>query len=201
MFTENDIKKYGYGKEQGKEFYDDRFENTLHWKEHYKKSRYYPVWKEILHTLTSREVENILEIACGPGQLAHLLSDEGVNNYLGFDFSQHAISMAKQRCPGYNFLVEDAFSTSLLEEYNYDCCITTEFLEHVNADIRVLSSIRCGVFVIATVPNFMSVAHVRCFESIDSVHDRYGSHIDGLSVKEIPITEKKSIYLMSGYRF
>ncbi len=200
MFNEDDIKKYGFGKEQSREFYDERFERTRHWSEHYSKSKYYLIWKEIVEIIKFHNKCHLLEIGCGPGQLSNLLFDNGFENYLGLDFSEKAISMAKSRCPSYRYIVGDAFESDVITKYDYDCLITTEFLEHIHKDVEILESIKNDRFVIATVPNFESVAHVRCFDSVQSVVGRYDSYFKSISVKEFALSQGKKIFLMYGYK-
>jgi 2-polyprenyl-3-methyl-5-hydroxy-6-metoxy-1,4-benzoquinol methylase len=200
VFTQKDVERYGYGVEQKKGFYDEKFKNSEHWRLHYSESRYFPVWRKIPDLLTFHKVKKVFEVGCGPGQLARFLCDCGFAEYMGLDFSSVAITMAEKLCPEYQFSQDDVFSTSLFKSFDYDCCVATEFFEHINNDLDVLNMIRPGTFFLATLPNFPSLAHVRCFDSKHSVVLRYGKYLDGVMVEEFCLSQAKKIFMLSGYR-
>lgn len=183
-------------------YYDQAFSNNPDWKNHYTASPYYFLWTVIIDRLRQRRSAGILEIACGPGQLASAIYDaEIANDYLGFDFSPVAIQFAQKACPGYKFLHENALETTLFEDHEYDTIVSTEFLEHVEEDLAVLSRIREGVYVIATVPNFPYVSHVRHFTDCRSVADRYKYLFEGFNVVEIPGKSKgQKFFLLEGIK-
>jgi 2-polyprenyl-3-methyl-5-hydroxy-6-metoxy-1,4-benzoquinol methylase len=200
MFSEDDLRKYGSGKEQSKEFYDDRFSRASHWKEHYSSSRYFTMWKGVADILLANDTFKILEIGCGPGQLANLLYDSGIINYVGVDFSSEAIQLARLLCPNYTFMESNVTDSSLLFESDYNCLIATEFLEHIEKDLEVIEKIKSNTIIIASVPNFTSVAHVRFFTSIDSVLERYSIFIKEIMIKEYHLKSDKKIFLFHGVR-
>jgi hypothetical protein len=97
--------------------------------------------------------------------------------------------------------VGDAFETELFDEYRYDAVISTEFLEHVEEDLRIIEKIRPGARVYASVPNFPSAAHVRYFESAQEIYDRYIDYFDYLGVDVFPSNDKGRVfYLIEGVR-
>jgi 2-polyprenyl-3-methyl-5-hydroxy-6-metoxy-1,4-benzoquinol methylase len=143
----------------------------------------------------------VLEIGCGPGQLAQLLADRGVAKYLGFDFSREAIQMARKRCPSLEFQVADGLTTDSFKTADYEIVICTEVLEHVQADLELLSRIKPGSRCIMTVPNFPYVSHVRHFVSYSDVTARYGSLFSGLRVDWLLMNEQGAgFFLLDGIR-
>lgn len=195
------MEEFEFGVEQPAEFYDQTFNNADHWKKHYTRSRYYPVWTVIADRVRKLGVKRILDIGCGPGQVACMFRDRKIEDYKGLDFSPARIKMARKVCPEFEFRIADVFEDDLLENYDYDCVVILEFLEHVERELDVLSRIRSGTAVIATVPNFPAQGHVRHFQSIDEVHARYGEVLSGLDVMTILSNPNGStFYLMQGTR-
>ena len=177
--------EFEYGVEQPREFYDRNYETGEHWKEHYTDSHYYPLWTVIADRIRRAGIKRILDIGCGPGQVACLLRDVGVPEYKGLDFSTARIARACAVCPEYEFVAADVFKNNLLETYPYDCVLMTEFLEHIAQDIEVLNRIRPGTTVLASVPNFRCAAHIRHFDSVNDVEARYSPLFSRLDVAAI----------------
>lgn len=189
-------------KQQGSEYYDRAFEDNKGWREHYTKSPYYMMWTVIIDRLRRCGSRKILEIGCGPGQLANAVYDSDiVDSYVGIDFSSTGIRLARLACPQFQFEHTDALTTNLIEELEYDTVLTTEFLEHIEQDIDIIRRVRPGVRLIATVPNFPYVSHVRHFENSEEVIGRYECFFEDYSVVVIPANEKgKRFFLMEGTR-
>lgn len=172
---------------------------------HYTQSSYYFIWTVIADRVHGAGA--IFDVGCGTGQLAHLLHDRHIESnrarfaYLGFDFSNQAITIARERLPEVSFQVDDALTTNLFGDAEYDTVIMTEVLEHIGEDIQVLSSVRPGARVLATVPNFLTTSHVRRFVSAEEVNERYGFLFDGLRVDGFRMTEEgKILFLLDGRR-
>lgn len=189
--------------ESGKGYYDKAFSSAQHWQEHYTRSSYYFLWTVIIDRLRRIGPSAILEIGCGPGQLAAAIHDAQLATcYSGIDFSEVAIGYARKACPSQCiFNIENALESDLYTTATYDIVISTEFLEHVNQDVEVLSKVRSGARVIATVPNFPYISHVRHFEDTEDVLSRYGPLFRDFSVAVIPgVQPGTRFYLMDGER-
>jgi len=165
-------------------WYDDAYSGVVdEYTVHYSQSRYLPVWEAIGDGIP--QGASILEVGCGPAQLAHMLFDRGLpSDYVGFDFSPAAIELAKKNFPGKRVEVGDARTTDLFRSVDYDTVVCTEVLEHIIDDVRVLEQIPKGKHVLATVPNFDYVSHVRFFANTDEVRARYGFLFDSLDITE-----------------
>src|SRR4029077_889859 len=157
------------------DFYDARYLQTEDYCLHYTNSRYYFLWCVILDRMRPTEVRALLDIGCGPGQFASLLCDRGLRRYVGIDFSDVCIRMARLVCTSAEFVCLDVFSSDLFDTYDYDVVVATEFLEHIEGDLEILDRIRPGTRVYGSVPNFADPSHVRYFNSVDDVRARYSS--------------------------
>ena len=185
--------------EKPAEWYDVSFEKNDHWKQHYSLSRYYFIWAVISDRIVRAGIDSILEIGCGPGQLACLIRDKGVRNYHGFDFSSKRIAHAKKVCPKFNFSQQDAYKTDLFTTYDYSAVICTEFLEHVEEDIVALNRIKSGTKFYGTVPNFPYTSHVRHFKNEGEVLTRYGQCFQELRVDSFLANDSGiTYYLLEG---
>ncbi len=197
----NSEQNFEYGVEQPAEFYDQRYEKGAHWKKHYTDSHYYPLWTVIADHIRQIGCKRILDIGCGPGQVACLLRDIGVPEYTGLDFSPARVARARTVCPEYEFILANVFEDNLLETDPYDCILMMEFLEHIEQDIEVLKRIRPGVTVLATVPDFPSAGHVRHFANVAEVKARYTPLFNPLEILEILTKqEKKTYYILQGIK-
>ncbi|MDY7020466.1 MAG: class I SAM-dependent methyltransferase [Cyanobacteriota bacterium] len=189
------------GEEKSAEFYERQFINEERWKTHYTESGYYPLWSVLADRLVHSGTQSILDIGCGSGQMARLLRDKNIPHYLGFDFSSTRTEYAKQTCPEFEFVFDDAFQTDLFYTYDYDTVVCTEFLEHVEKDLEVIEKIRQGTHFYATVPNYPAPAHVRVFEKVDEVIERYGKYFQSFSVIEHLVNTKgMKLYLFEGIK-
>jgi len=117
--------------------------------------------------------------------------------YTGVDFSEVAVSMAKQRCPELRFLIHDIVRGDALE-VDYDVVICTEVLEHIANDLAVFGNLKGGSFFIGTVPDFDSFGHVRYFASQEEVRDRYASRLDQIEVEKVVVNDRAALFVVSG---
>jgi len=129
----------------------------------------------------------VFDVGCGPGHLGQLALAEGMTFQGGLDFSEHAVELARERCPGARFWVLDATSeeaAAVLADPGYRTALVLEVLEHVYHDLLILSAVPEGRLVVFSVPNFHTRGHVRWFETLGSVLDRYGPfvHPDAIRV-------------------
>ena len=151
----------------------------------YRYSSYYPLFRAVLRQVRSAKTRFALEVGCGTGGLAHLLSDHTDVAYAGFDFSAQAVTKARSRTGRDDwFFVGDALSPTSYH-HPYDTIICTEVLEHIRDDLRVIEQWRPGSTCICSVPNFDAESHERFFEDEEQVRKRYGSHIEISTVAKI----------------
>ena len=167
------------------------FSSSEEYTRHYSQSHYYFLWAVVADRIRRDGLSRILEIGCGPGQLASMLFDQGITAYAGMDFSAAAIAMARSNAPRGQFEVGDARTTDIHQRYEHDVVVCTEVLEHVQDDLQIIDRFLPGKRCLCSVPNFPHESHVRCFENAFAVRARYGPYFDGLDVA----TFKSSIYL------
>ena len=189
------------GSEKGADFYDEAFLHTEQYNVHYTKSNYYYLWCVLVDRVIRSGSKLVLDIGCGPGQVANFLQDRGLPDYFGLDLSTVATEKASKLCPKYQFRAENALETDVLTELSYDTVISLEFLEHVQEELSVLEKIRSGTRFIGTVPDFPYVSHVRHFCSSQEVSDRYGHLFHSFTVDEFKDPSgRKRYFLLDGIR-
>lgn len=143
---------------------------------------------------------SIVEFGCGSGQFANMLFDNGYTNYMGYDFSEVAIDLAKEHNPE----MRECFVCSDIQRAHIDfpfhaLYISLEVLEHVKNDFEIISKIPTGHTLVFSVPNFDSFNHVRKFGSIDDVIMRYSDMLDITNAHEIETGSiNKYWFLMKG---
>lgn len=193
-------------KQEAKEDYYNRMYKEGGWQgnylKHYTHSPYFETWKRVLALIGDLSNKKILDIGCGVGQFASFLKDNGLRNYCGIDFSREAISQAKQKeLEGFIFKQENIFCSSIFEE-KFDCVVILEVLEHLNEDLHLLSLLKPKTRVILSVPNYDSASHVRFFENLDLVIERYKDLIQIQESESIVINNGAGIiFLLKGMRF
>jgi SAM-dependent methyltransferase len=176
--SENDTEKTA-------DWYDRLFDQSTVYKQPYYQSYYYPLWAVIADRLRRDGIRRVLEIGCGSGQLAALLLEQGIDEYVGLDFSSVAIARARSNLPAGRFVIGDARTTRLHSEVEHDVVICTEVLEHIEDDLATLSRFTPGRRCICSVPNFAYPSHVRYFRDADEVKARYGLLFNELDVMTI----------------
>jgi 2-polyprenyl-3-methyl-5-hydroxy-6-metoxy-1,4-benzoquinol methylase len=140
------------------------------------------MWAIIADRVRRAGAPAVLEIGCGPGYLAAFLIDQGVRDYTGLDFSRSALERARQAVPRGRFIEGDARTATAYQDCRYDILICTEVLEHIEADLDVVSRFPGGIRCLCSVPNFEDDSHVRTFRDADEVLARYGSFFERLDV-------------------
>jgi SAM-dependent methyltransferase len=163
-------------------WYDQLYAGTAEYHKSYEQSFYYFLWSVIVDRIRLAKLRRILEIGCGPGQLAGYLLEQGVEKYTGLDFSPQAIAMARQSVPAGEFVVGDARSPEIHARTEHDAIICTEVLEHIEDDLVVVSRFLPGKRCFCSVPNFPYDSHVRHFRDSAEVVDRYGRFFTALDV-------------------
>jgi SAM-dependent methyltransferase len=152
-----------------------------YWQPYYA-SRYFPVWTVIADRLVTADAARVLDVGCGPGQLASYLSELGIA-VTGIDFSPKAIAMARKAAPAASFHVGDVLEARWYGD-DYDAIVSTEVLEHVERDLELVGLWPPGTRCLCTVPDFPFDSHVRHFEGSEQVRDRYGELLSDLSIRE-----------------
>jgi 2-polyprenyl-3-methyl-5-hydroxy-6-metoxy-1,4-benzoquinol methylase len=153
--------------------YNKIYDTEEEYKQNYLQSQYFPIWEQLTKFLTSED--RILEIGCGTGQFAHYLEDLGFTDYRGFDSSDRAIQIAKERCSQI-FFVGDAYNYSNYRSY-YNTIIITEILEHLEDDEMIFTNIKKGTKFLFSLPTFKCKGHLRSFPNRKSIVERYGTFI------------------------
>jgi SAM-dependent methyltransferase len=183
-------------------WYDDVYSRSESYQAPYTKSCYYFLWSVIADRLLLGNTRGVLDIGCGPGQMAALLYDQGIRQYVGLDFSPTAVEIARKVVPSFQFVVGDVRTTDVFETTEHDAIICTEVLEHIEDDLQVLSRFGPGKRCLCTVPNFPYTSHVRHFDSAEEVVRRYGPYFSEFGVRAFrgSRTPTEMFFLFDGVR-
>lgn len=184
------------GSEQDASWYDRVFEDAAVYNMPYYDTHYYFMWCAIVDRIIRDNPRLVLDIGCGPGQVAAFLRDRGLANYIGLDLSTTAIKRAQSLCPEYTFLAQSIYDSDVLEQVDYDFVMSLEFLEHVERDLEVLERIKSGVRFIGSVPDFPYPSHVRHFANCEEVAERYGSLFANFTVTEFIAPARRHRYFL-----
>jgi len=197
VLVRNDV----VGEEQPHQWYDEIMTGDSY-RTHYTESCYYFMWSVITDRILRDGARSVLEIGCGPGQLAQLLDDQGILHYTGLDFSPKTVDLARRRVPKLRFVVGDARTSDIYDQFNHEVIICTEVLEHIEDDLLVVSRFGKGKRCLCTVPNFPFESHVRHFEDAREVSSRYGRFFSSFSVATMKgsRTPTEAFFLIDGIR-
>ena len=168
---------------------------------HYTESPYYFLWCVVADRLVRQPRSPVLEIGCGAGQFARLLHDKRIEDYIGIDFSKEAIGIAQSFCPTYTFLLLGVCETDALLALDYQTVVALEVVEHLPEDVELLRRIRPGTRVLASVPSFPSISHIRYFSGCGEVACRYAALFDDFRADSLPLPGNTArFFLFEGIR-
>ena len=192
----------GPGEERASGWYDRMFSRARHYHEPYNSSRYYFLWAVIADRLRRDGVGRVLDIGCGTGQLAALLFDQGIEEYVGLDFSPTAVAHAQRMAPRGRYVVGDARHADIYTSAEYDVLICTEVLEHIEEDLYVVTRFPPAAHCVFSVPNYDDAGHVRVFPDSSAVSERYRPYFTALDVATFPNvgSARNVIFLAEGTR-
>jgi tetratricopeptide (TPR) repeat protein len=192
------------GHEKDADFYNSVYQSS----EKYKKKPelieyYYEVWCEGINLIKNHvsQPKNIIDLGCGPGHFASLLASnlDTLDKYEGYDFSDTAINMAQSlvcQDDRFNFYEQNLREFNFPKEKNLVVTMY-EFLEHISFDLELISKIPPGTWTVFSVPSYDSAGHVRWFDSLQEVKNRYERLIKIESVYTCKV-KKNKIYLCMG---
>ncbi|WP_343761091.1 class I SAM-dependent methyltransferase [Clostridium oceanicum] len=174
-------------------------DKTYH--KHYSQSRYIKIWNEALEIIKEIKNCNILDIGCGAGQFANLLFDNNIKSYVGIDFSKVAINLAKKTNAPYKekFLLHNIYTSDVYKQ-EYNTVTILEVLEHLEKDIDVLEKIKPKSNVIFSVPNYGGKGHVRYFNNISEIINRYKGFVKIKEIFEYTMEGSNKIYLVNSIK-
>jgi len=185
--------------EKDAQWYDKALQCREILRAHYTGSPFFFLFSIMADRIIRSGISSVLDIGCGSAQIAPLLHDRGLEEYVGFDFSPKRIEHAKKSCPGFRFEVADAFNTDLYQSVTYSAVICSEFLEHVEKDTEILKKIPPGKLFFGAVPNYPLKNHVRYFNSSEEVYERYKPFFSKLTIDWLLRNPGgKVLYLLEG---
>lgn len=160
----------------------------------------YPTWAVLADRVRRSAATSVVEIGCGSGQLASLLRDLGIKDYLGLDSNPARLEPARAACPGYRFELADVFLSNHLRVDHYDLVVMTGFLEFVRRDLVMLESIRPHTRVLGSVTSGDEPDRVRQFTTANQVLEQYSPVLRELHVEPIHLVHGRTAFLFEGIR-
>jgi ubiquinone/menaquinone biosynthesis C-methylase UbiE len=88
----------------------------------------FPVLKRFGVPITGRDV---LEVGCGSGYGAQLLATLKPKSYIGFDFMEEQLALARKRLPDFKFLQQDAADMQAIATASMDTVVVFGVLHHI----------------------------------------------------------------------
>jgi len=156
------------------DYYDGVFAKDLEWyAADPEQCQYFPIWSRMVEQIKGP----VIDVGCGVGQCAQLIVRRGHEFVVGLDFSKVAIQKATKRNPGLEFVCDDVMLFNFTK-YNYNTIFSSETFEHIKDDLGFLERIPWGKRIVISVPNAHAIGHMRYFDSIEDVKNRYKSHIE-----------------------
>ena len=147
---------YTGNQEKKADYYDQIY------KDGYNTANYDVLYQEVINILSNLNNPRVLELGCGLGDLGKMIMEKNWQ-YRGFDFSQEAINICKEKLPQGNFYLGNVYDNKSFGEDDYNTVIALEVFEHVD-DLSVIENIRPGATVIGSVPDYDDSAHLRLYE-------------------------------------
>ena len=181
--------------EQSVRWYDEAYKVSQEYRKEPEDSRYYPIWDKALSLING---EKVIDFGCGSGQFAKLLLNHGKNFICGIDFSGEAITIARRLNPTGKFILYDLLADFQIPEYDLVVCL--EVLEHIVEDLEIIKKIESGKRFIFSVPNYDYRSHVRKFNTLMDIQERYGGLLDFAYFYPFSMHDKNIIYLVDSVR-
>lgn len=165
-----------YGKELAKVF-DKMYQGFIDYNEEY----------NFYSTLcNNNNAQSVIEIACGSGNLAEKFTTN-FNNYHGLDYSEHMISIAKEKLPNSKFTQGDMRAFTMNEKFDA-ALITGRSINYLKKDEEISSAFNCidelltkkGVLIfdcidaskfIPFIADNKYIEHRSCFEDVNYLRE------------------------------
>lgn len=184
--------------EASEDYYDELYLKTEKYDLEGDDNVYEEMWRNIANHLKSINATSVIDIGCGPGQFAKFLLGQCNIDYIGIDFSQVAIDMAKKRKINARFYQADALTSEILSDALVDAIICTEVLEHVNEDLKIIERFPKNTYALCSVPSFDAFGHVRTFTNTQAVAERYSKYFREFKIETFTLPTMQFLYLFSG---
>ena len=170
----------------------------------YNTAGYYPLYQLVVNILKTFPSPRVLELGCGIGDLGRMIIESGIP-YRGFDFSMEAIAQCKKTCPDGDFRVGNVYDSGAYQPVDYTVAVALEVLEHVD-DLDVLRRVPPGARLIASVPDYDDVAHLRLYKDIkQDIIERFRPYLHVMEVvtasaDNAATGKKQNIHILSAVK-
>lgn len=178
------------GIERKAEFYDKIY------KAGYNTAFYFKLYDRVMKKILKVKNPNILEVGCGSGLLASMIIFDLNIPYIGLDFSEIAISIAKKR--GVNCFVGNAYD-KVHYDRDYNILLAIEVMEHLSNDLQIIRLAKPKTNFIMTLPYSDDKAHVRFFRKAEEIVGRYSKFFNKFRIDKV-VYPKNVFWLITGIK-
>lgn len=98
------------------------------------------VYPNLLRMASPKKRERVIDVACGDGSFAELLSSAGCEVF-GTDISPELVSRARKKVPGGEFIIGKAEDLSALKEKDFDKAFIVLALQNIEGANRAISEV------------------------------------------------------------
>ena len=148
--------------------------------------------------------DRVLDLGCGAGHLAQMLSAKGVLAYLGVDFSAEALAVARGRCPKWFLFENMELPQCIPAELGFEptVVIFCQVLEHLPdpKDKDCLEALPRGKRVLLSLDIVDDLTQKRVFGDAHEVHERYGKLLEIKEMARIRVSGDARWWVLSAER-
>lgn len=163
-------------------------------------------WLSVYETLVVMigPEEEVVDLGCGTGRFLELLRRSGhYAPMTGVDWSEAALEEAFRYVESKDLVKLQLQDLSEWqadpERFGNTVYVCSEVLEHLEDDVALVRRIPPGHRFLFTVPNFHSASHMRVFEHVGDLWERYAALVTFKSWRMVG-TERKGIHIVESIR-
>jgi len=124
-----------------------------HTHNHIAKLLYHKYKSDLLKLIPNDNIDNILEIGCGKGEILNFIDSKHHSNLCGVDIEDNVVNEASALYPNIMFNKEDGKNLSF-QDNSFDLVLVLEVLEHVEEVYKIIIEAKriCNRYCIFSVP-------------------------------------------------
>ena len=148
-------------------------------------------------------IANVADLGCGPGNFTSVMAKRNQRRevYVGVDISHAQIQTAKAAYPEWSFIYGDFRSPQVIERYErFEAYLLLNVMDILDDELAFLDLVPSGKPVLFSMPRFPKEGSLRYYEDVQSIRDRYSSHLAVKSVGRLALGAD-AYYMVVGVRW